>query len=259
MAGRGYPGEPLKGTVINGLDEAAKLAGVTIFHAGTKREHGKILANGGRVLAVTALGDTAADAYARAYAAIDRIDWPEGFCRRDIRGRAGPHRPNLRTPRTPPHPPAPPIPPRPRPPPAAGIPHELAPGVHWLRMPLPFPPDHINLWLLADGESWVVVDTGLCRDDGKAHWENIFATTLQGRPVTRVIVTHFHPDHMGMAAWICARWDCELWMTAGEWYMARSVPANGSPADIATRVAFSRGSGVAETGIRPVAESHHPP
>ncbi len=74
-------------------------------------------------------------------------------------------------------------------PPAAGTTHELAPGVHWLRMPLPFPPEHINLWLLADGESWVVVDTGLCRDDGKAHWENIFATTLQGRPVTRVIVT----------------------------------------------------------------------
>src|SRR5258708_37443478 len=108
MAGRGYPGEPLKGTVINGLDEAAKLAGVTIFHAGTKREHGKILANGGRVLAVTALGDTAADAYARAYAAIDRIDWPEGFCRRDIGGRGGPERVNIGRTATgrPPRPPA---------------------------------------------------------------------------------------------------------------------------------------------------------
>src|SRR5258708_33804784 len=118
MAGRGYPGEPLKGTVINGLDEAAKLAGVTIFHAGTKREHGKILANGGRVLAVTALGDTAADAYARAYAAIDRIDWPEGFCRRDIGGRAGPHPAKLGTTRPHRHPPPPPTPPRPPPPPA---------------------------------------------------------------------------------------------------------------------------------------------
>jgi phosphoribosylamine--glycine ligase len=83
--------------VINGLDEAAKLEGVTIFHAGTKREHGKILANGGRVLGVTALGDTAADAYARAYAAIDRIDWPEGFCRRDIGWRAVPNWQSLRT------------------------------------------------------------------------------------------------------------------------------------------------------------------
>src|SRR5260221_10508938 len=96
MAARGYPGEPLKGTVINGVDEAAKLDGVTIFHAGTKREHGQIVANGGRVLAVTALGDTPADAYARAYAAIDRIDWPEGFCRRDIGGGGGPHGQNFR-------------------------------------------------------------------------------------------------------------------------------------------------------------------
>src|SRR5258708_15442991 len=112
MAGRGYPGEPLKGTVINGLDEAAKLAGVTIFHAGTKREHGKILANGGRVLAVTALGDTAADAYARAYAAIDRIDWPEGFCRRDIGGPGGPDPQKIGGPRTHPHPRAPPITPQ---------------------------------------------------------------------------------------------------------------------------------------------------
>jgi len=141
--------------------------------------------------------------------------------------------------------------------PEPGTTREISPGVHWLRMPLPFPPDHINLWLLADSTGWTVVDTGLCRDDGKAHWDKIFATTLRGEPVTRVIVTHFHPDHMGMAAWICDKWNAELWMTAGEWYMARSVHANGSPADVATRVAFYRANGVAETGIGPFAEPNN--
>ncbi len=139
-------------------------------------------------------------------------------------------------------------------PPAPGTTLELAPGVHWLRMPLPFPPDHINLWVLADGpkgkpDRWTIVDTGLSRDEGKQYWEQIFATTLAGKPVTRVIVTHFHPDHMGQANWMCARWNAELWMTAGEWYMARSVHSNGSDADIATRIAFYRENGVNEQGI----------
>ena len=84
MAAEGYPGDYTKGSVIRGLDEAAALEGVTIFHAGTRVVGGEVLANGGRVLDVTATGPTLAEAHARAYAAIDRIDWPEGFCRRDI-------------------------------------------------------------------------------------------------------------------------------------------------------------------------------
>lgn len=139
--------------------------------------------------------------------------------------------------------------------PAPGTTREIAPGVHWLRMALPFPPDHINLWLLADGESWVIVDTGFSRDEAMANWEQIFATTLAGRPVSRVIVTHFHPDHLGLAAWLCARWSAPLWMTAGEWYMARSAHANGSPADIATRVAFYRENGVADAADGPLAQA----
>jgi phosphoribosylamine--glycine ligase len=87
MAAKGYPGNYAKGTVIEGLDEAAT-EGVEIFHAGTKVEGGKIVANGGRVLNVSALGKTVAEAQARAYAAVDKIRWPEGFCRRDIGKRA---------------------------------------------------------------------------------------------------------------------------------------------------------------------------
>jgi phosphoribosylamine--glycine ligase len=84
MAAKGYPGDYARGTVIAGLDEAAKVDGVEIFHAGTKTDGARILANGGRVLNVSAVGKTVAEAQARAYAAIDKINWPEGFCRRDI-------------------------------------------------------------------------------------------------------------------------------------------------------------------------------
>jgi phosphoribosylamine--glycine ligase len=84
MATRGYPGDYGKGSVIQGLDEAAKVEGVEIFHAGTVAKDGKILANGGRVLNICAMGKTVAEAQRRAYEAVDRINWPEGFCRRDI-------------------------------------------------------------------------------------------------------------------------------------------------------------------------------
>jgi phosphoribosylamine--glycine ligase len=84
MAAQGYPGDYQKGTRIEGLDDAAKVDTVEIFHAGTVAKDGAILANGGRVLNVCALGATVTEAQARAYQAVDRIKWPEGFCRRDI-------------------------------------------------------------------------------------------------------------------------------------------------------------------------------
>jgi phosphoribosylamine--glycine ligase len=84
MATKGYPGDYGKGSVIKGLDDAAKVEGVEIFHAGTVAKDGAILANGGRVLNVCASGKTVLEAQQRAYQAVDRIDWPEGFCRRDI-------------------------------------------------------------------------------------------------------------------------------------------------------------------------------
>ena len=88
MAARGYPGEPLKGTEIRGLAAAEACEDVEIFHAGTKLSGEKLVANGGRVLNVTALGPTVGDAQKRAYMAVDQLDWPEGFCRRDIGWRA---------------------------------------------------------------------------------------------------------------------------------------------------------------------------
>jgi phosphoribosylamine--glycine ligase len=88
MAAKGYPGDYKRGTPIEGLEDAAQVEGVEIFHAGTRAEGGRILANGGRVLNVCALGKNVAQAQARAYQAVDRIRWPGGFCRRDIGWRA---------------------------------------------------------------------------------------------------------------------------------------------------------------------------
>ncbi len=114
--------------------------------------------------------------------------------------------------------------------PAAGATLEVAPGVRWIRMGLPFALDHINLWLLRDTldgrEGWTVVDCCVTRDEAKAQWEQIFATQLQGLPVLRVIVTHMHPDHIGLAHWLCERWStpehpCRLWVSATDYYMAR--------------------------------------
>jgi phosphoribosylamine---glycine ligase len=88
LAANGYPGNYSRGSVIEGLGAAAEIEGVEIFHAGTRAEGGRILANGGRVLNVSAIGKTVREAQQRAYAAVDRIRWPGGFCRRDIGWRA---------------------------------------------------------------------------------------------------------------------------------------------------------------------------
>src|SRR5581483_4652580 len=88
MAARGYPGEVVKDSEIRGVENAASLPGVAIYHGATRRDGVRLLAAGGRVLSVTAMGATVAEAQSRAYAAVDAIDWPQGFCRRDIGWRA---------------------------------------------------------------------------------------------------------------------------------------------------------------------------
>src|SRR5574341_1373777 len=111
--------------------------------------------------------------------------------------------------------------------PAPGSVSEVASGVFWLRMPLPFELDHINLWLLADDAGaeagWTIVDTGIGKPATRELWERIFVGTLAGRPVRRVIATHYHPDHVGNAAWLCERFGTRLWMTRGEFLTAHAV------------------------------------
>ena len=117
-------------------------------------------------------------------------------------------------------------------PPAPGATAEIAPGVHWLRMALPFALDHINLWLLDDGDAWSIIDTGLGDAATRALWERIFAGRIGAKPVRRVLVTHYHPDHAGNAAWLCERTGAQLWMTRGEYltvHAARHGAAGYSP------------------------------
>ncbi len=126
--------------------------------------------------------------------------------------------------------------------PAIGAVIELAPGVRWLRMPLPFALDHINLWLLRDRdddgrEGWTIVDCGVANDATRAAWESVFAHHLDGLPVLRVIVTHMHPDHIGNAQWLTERWGCRLWISATDWNAARiaSQSTTGFGGDDAAR------------------------
>jgi glyoxylase-like metal-dependent hydrolase (beta-lactamase superfamily II) len=106
------------------------------------------------------------------------------------------------------------------PPPAPGEPSAIAPGILWLRMPLPFALDHINLWLVEDDAGWAIVDTGYATAATMAAWERIFALHLGGRPVARIIVTHYHPDHIGLAHWLTERWRVPLSITEKEWLYA---------------------------------------
>jgi glyoxylase-like metal-dependent hydrolase (beta-lactamase superfamily II) len=105
--------------------------------------------------------------------------------------------------------------------PVPGGVRDIAPGVRWVRMGLPFALNHINLWLLEDGAGWTIVDCGITSDPTKAAWEQVFASELQGRPVTRVIATHMHPDHIGLAHWLTERWGARLWVSATDFSVAR--------------------------------------
>jgi len=106
--------------------------------------------------------------------------------------------------------------------PLAGRTLPVANGVHWLRMPLPFALDHINLWLLEDGTRLVPVDTGIGQEPIKAHWESVLSEH-EGRTIERILITHCHPDHLGLAAWLSARCGAELWMTQGEFLGGHAI------------------------------------
>ena len=111
-------------------------------------------------------------------------------------------------------------------PPAAGETFEVSPGIHWLRMPLPFALNHINLWLLEDNAGWTIVDTGFALDTVKECWQQILSrlvSTARGGKIVRIIVTHFHPDHLGLAAWLQERTGAPVCMTVGEYLTAHAV------------------------------------
>ncbi|WP_028221144.1 MBL fold metallo-hydrolase [Paraburkholderia oxyphila] len=103
---------------------------------------------------------------------------------------------------------------------------EVAPGVHWIRMPLPYDLDHINVWAIAEQDGWAVVDTGARTDAAAAVWRDWLQRERERSRVTRVFVTHMHPDHVGMAGWLSRTNDCRLWMTRGEYFNCRVTLAD---------------------------------
>jgi glyoxylase-like metal-dependent hydrolase (beta-lactamase superfamily II) len=134
-------------------------------------------------------------------------------------------------------------------PPAPASSITVAPGVKWLRMPLPFALNHINLWLLEDGDGWALVDTGIGLPETRAIWQQLFASELDGAPLTRVIVTHFHPDHMGNAGWLVARTGVDLWCTEAEWNAARMASATQGSHDVERRLVHYRRHGFDDAAI----------
>jgi len=113
-------------------------------------------------------------------------------------------------------------------PPEPGTAVEVAPRVLWLRMPLPFALDHINLWLIDEPDGWALVDCGIGSEATRALWERHFAATLRGRPIRRIIATHCHPDHVGNAAWLAARFRCPVSMTHAEYLTAHAIAGQHS-------------------------------
>lgn len=123
----------------------------------------------------------------------------------------------------------------------------LADGVGWARLPVPGSLKHINVWAIDDGEPGLggvaLVDTGLDIPPSRESWEALFAGPLAGRTVTRIIVTHFHPDHIGLAGWLTERFGVALWMSRDEWLFARMLTADTRPAAPREAIAYWRAAG----------------
>lgn len=105
---------------------------------------------------------------------------------------------------------------------APGEIRDITPGVGWLCMPIPTSPSHINLWILSDSEGVTLVDTGMATSEAKSIWEHVLSGPLKGRTVRRIVCTHHHPDHMGLAGWLVERTGAPLLTTAGEWQAGRA-------------------------------------
>lgn len=134
-------------------------------------------------------------------------------------------------------------------PPAPGTVKQVAEGVLWVRMPMPMGLDHINLWLIEDGPGWALVDTGLALDETRAYWRTIFTEALGGKPITRVLVTHMHPDHVGLAGWISRKFSAPLHMTRLEYMTCRVLVADTLRDAPEEGVRFFRAAGWSEDDL----------
>ena len=130
-------------------------------------------------------------------------------------------------------------------PPDFGKALEIAPGILWIRLPLPMALDHVNIYALDDGDGWTVVDTGMSTGKTKAIWEEVLNGPLRGKPVTRVLVTHHHPDHIGLAGWFQSDHGAELLTTRTAWLFARMLQLDEQDRPSAEMIAYWRAAGMA--------------
>ncbi len=121
---------------------------------------------------------------------------------------------------------------------------EVAKGIHWIRLPLPIKLDHVNIYALEDGDGWTVIDAGMNSRKGRALWEALMAGPLKGRPIKRVILTHHHPDHVGMAGWLQSAHGAELWATRTAWLFARMLTLDVQETWPEETLAFYRSAGM---------------
>lgn len=129
-------------------------------------------------------------------------------------------------------------------PPEHGAATQVAPGVLWIRMPLPMKLDHVNIYALDDGESWTIIDTGFASGKTKAIWRDVMAGPLAGKPVSRVVVTHHHPDHIGLAGWFQTEFGAELVTTRIAWLTARMLTLDEKDVSCPQSIDFYRKSGM---------------
>lgn len=129
-------------------------------------------------------------------------------------------------------------------PPDEGTAIELAEGVLWMRLPLPMALDHVNVFALDDGDGWTVVDTGFSSGKARTIWDRLMAGPLAGKPVTRVVATHYHPDHIGLAGWFQTR-GAELVTTRTSWLLARMLQLDVQDRPTAENLTFLRRAGMA--------------
>jgi len=118
-------------------------------------------------------------------------------------------------------------------------------GIYWLRLPLPLALDHINLWLLDEGDSWTLIDTGPSFRETREAWKGLFSTLIKEKPVNRLVVTHYHPDHIGLLKWLCDQWHPKVYLS-------------GPTYDHARRMFSPESSGSSET-LQNLARAHDAP
>jgi len=129
-------------------------------------------------------------------------------------------------------------------PPAFGEAIKVAEDVYWMRLPLPMKLDHVNVYALDEGDSWTIVDTGFSSEKTKLIWQELLTGPLAGKPVSRVVVTHHHPDHIGLAGWFQAEFGAELVTTRTSWLFARMLTLDVQTVPVPETMAFYRAAGM---------------